>query len=645
MKFRHLNLNDLLYGYSFNEAINKIKIGFNYESYSLKELLDMIEISKFFDDRNDLNDNGKKIIEDNLNAFKQINSTIAKYFNSLTPDKIKSDLQIIQDDKELYPFGYYNSMIKFKAYTKLNDNEFKELIDKNLFYLHIALGSKDVVKTFENVIHSELISDAEAIVYLVENYDMVNENNKKKSHYYFPHFSNEDIDLMINNYLHSDHINLNYLEALNLHRDNGDSYKITRKTRVEIKNAIEIEQKKLFNKETSTSYGVKVTVDSKQKIDTPILLKGNQPNIEISISNDFLASDTTPTGIMRCMYFILELMDNQWRLFSTFNSINENSLTRSFELKTEGQYGSNSYFYILKVSSLLFVTYFAFLERNGIKYTDVLNKYVKENIGNGLLKDKFKLNLKSDNDYLANCERLFNEIPSLLSQYQIYVEEGDLDNDLLNVSSDSIKLSHVPSLVKNKYVEIILDSDIQSYFYLLFSDQCMLAYIDEKINAHSFVELINNYEIPTNAYKDKPSDLRMIDYLIQQKILFVNSKKIYKFCSPLQIRILYDLYTKGFISYHHVSEEVKKIIDDLVSKKLLKVSSNLFSSYESDYLSFILNNEKFSNALALRNKYEHGKGKLFSDDENKNNFIIGLKVLTEIIGKIDDDIILKQNVK
>ena len=154
-----------------------------------------------------------------------------------------------------------------------------------------------------------------------------------------------------------------------------------------------------------------------------------------------------------------------------------------------------------------------------------------------------------------------------------------------------------------------------------------------------------NYKITTNAYKDKPSDLKMIDYLIQQKILFINSKNIYEFCSPLQIRILYDLYTKGFISYHHVSEEVKKIIDDLVSQKLLKVSSNLFSNYESDYLSFILNNEKFNNALALRNKYEHGKGKLFSDNDNKNNFIIGLKVLTEIIGKIDDDIILKQNVK
>lgn len=184
---------------------------------------------------------------------------------------------------------------------------------------------------------------------------MVNENNKKKSLYYFPHFSNEDIDLMINNYLHSDHINLNYLEALNLHRDNGDSYKITRKTRVEIKKTIEIEQKKLFKKETSTSFGVEVTIDSKQKIDTPILLKGNQPNIEISISNDFLASDTTLTGIMGRMYFILGLIDNQWRLSSTFNSINENSLTRSFELKTEGQYGSNLYFYNLNVSSLLFV--------------------------------------------------------------------------------------------------------------------------------------------------------------------------------------------------------------------------------------------------------------------------------------------------
>lgn len=87
MGFRHLNLNDLLYSHNFDEAISRMKIGFNYESYSLTELLDMIEISNFFDDKNKLNDNGKKIIEDNSNTFIQINSTIAKYFNSITPEK------------------------------------------------------------------------------------------------------------------------------------------------------------------------------------------------------------------------------------------------------------------------------------------------------------------------------------------------------------------------------------------------------------------------------------------------------------------------------------------------------------------------------------------------------------------------------
>ena len=157
MGFRHLNLNDLLYSHNFDEAISRMKIGFNYESYSLTELLDMIEISNFFDDKNKLNDNGKKIIEDNSNTFIQINSTIAKYFNSITPEKIKSDLQIINDNKELLPFGYYNNMIKFKSYKKLNDNEFKDLIDKNLFNLDIALSSKDIVKTFETVIRFELI--------------------------------------------------------------------------------------------------------------------------------------------------------------------------------------------------------------------------------------------------------------------------------------------------------------------------------------------------------------------------------------------------------------------------------------------------------------------------------------------------------
>ncbi|MDY4788577.1 MAG: hypothetical protein SO253_04640 [Bacilli bacterium] len=645
MVFRHLDLNDWLYTNNFEKAINKIKKGLNFESYSLEELLEMIEISKFFDDKNNLNNASKKIIEENLNAFKQINSTIAKYFNSITPNKIKLDLQKIRDEKGLYPFGYYNCMVKFKSYLKLNDIEFKALIDDGLFYLYIALRSKDMVNTFNSVIHSELLSNAEGITYLIRNYDMVDENKMKEVNYYFPNFSDDDIDLMINNYLHCEHKNLNYLQALNFHRNNIDSYKISRKTRVEIKKTIELEQKRIFNKKTSTSFGVRVIIDSGQKIDNPIIFKGDQPNIEISFSKDFLASDTSTLGIMKCMYFILDLVDNQWRLYSTFNPINENTLTRLFELKTEGQYGSYLYFYKLNISNLLFSTYFEFLNREGIKYTDVLNTYVKEKIGNGLLKEKFKIDLKLDNDFLSNCERLFNEIPSLLSQYQIYVEEGDIDDDLLNASSDSIKISQVPSLIKSKYVEIIPDSEIKSYFYILFSNQCMLSYIDENIYASSFVELINKYEIKTTAYINKPADMQMIDYLIKQKILFVNQNNIYEFCSPLQIQILQDLYTKGFISYHHISNEAKNIINDLKSKNLIKEYSSLFSNYESDYLSFILNNEKFSNALALRNKYEHGKGKLFSEEENKDNFIIGLKALTEIVSKIDDDIILKQHIK
>lgn len=647
MGFRHLNLNDLLYSHNFDEAISRMKIGFNYESYSLTELLDMIEISNFFDDKNKLNDNGKKIIEDNSNTFIQINSTIAKYFNSITPEKIKSDLQIINDNKELlpFPFGYYNNMIKFKSYKKLNDNEFKDLIDKNLFNLDIALSSKDIVKTFETVIRFELISNVEGIVYLVRNYDIVDENYKKKVNYFFPHFSNEDIDLMISNYLNSNYISLNYLEALSLHRDNVDSYKIARKTRVKIKKAIESEKTKTFSKETCTSFSVKATIDSEQKSDTPILFKGNQPDVEISLSKDFLASDLTTTGIIWRMYIILGLIDNQFRLSSTFNSICENTLSTIFELKTEGKYGSDTYFYKLGILNLLFLTYFEFLDKEGIKYTDVLNKYVKENIANSSLKNKFKLDLKFEKDYRANCERLFNEIFSLLSQYQIYAEEGDLNDDLLDASTDSIKLSHVPSLLQNKYVEIVPDSNIKDYFFILFNNQCIVSYLDENAHASSFTELMNQYDITTNAYKKNPRALQIIDYLIKQKILFVNSRNIYEFCSPLQIQILHDLYIKGFISYHHISKKAKEIINDLINQKLLKFSSNLFSNYESDYLSFVLNNEKFSNALALRNKYEHGKGKLFSDIDNKNNFIVGLKALTEIVSKIDDDIILKQHIK
>ena len=87
------------------------------------------------------------------------------------------------------------------------------------------------------------------------------------------------------------------------------------------------------------------------------------------------------------------------------------------------------------------------------------------------------------------------------------------------------------------------------------------------------------------------------------------------------------------------------MIDDLVKKEWLKYSSKLFSLSESDYLDYYLNNSKFSNALALRNKYEHGSTSHFTNAQNQENYIMGLKCYFIVLFKIMNDVEIKMYCK
>ena len=60
----------------------------------------------------------------------------------------------------------------------------------------------------------------------------------------------------------------------------------------------------------------------------------------------------------------------------------------------------------------------------------------------------------------------------------------------------------------------------------------------------------------------------------------------------------------------------------------------LFSKDEADYLDYVLNDSKFSNAYALRNHYEHGHSTYFSEDQDKEHYLIGIKNLLSIIENI-----------
>ncbi len=72
-----------------------------------------------------------------------------------------------------------------------------------------------------------------------------------------------------------------------------------------------------------------------------------------------------------------------------------------------------------------------------------------------------------------------------------------------------------------------------------------------------------------------------------------------------------------------------------------KGDNKLFSMEECDYLNYILNDSKFTNGMKLRNKYMHGKGS-YDEAALHMDYIFVLYVLTLIIGRINDDLLIKK---
>lgn len=82
-------------------------------------------------------------------------------------------------------------------------------------------------------------------------------------------------------------------------------------------------------------------------------------------------------------------------------------------------------------------------------------------------------------------------LESLLNQYSLYIDDGEIDFELLEISSKPISFGSIKSIVATKYIYPILDSKLGQLFYTFFSDQSILHYVKpykEKYN--SFYHLL-----------------------------------------------------------------------------------------------------------------------------------------------------------
>ena len=138
-------------------------------------------------------------------------------------------------------------------------------------------------------------------------------------------------------------------------------------------------------------------------------------------------------------------------------------------------------------------------------------------------------------------------------------------------------------------------------------------------------------------------DIKLIEELIDAKLFQIqNGNLIVSKTQLAMLAFLRNLHEDGSVTFSSYIMPVFQIeaIQNLLEDSFITLDNNLFTQKECDYLDYMLNNKRFTNSLALRNKYCHN-----SSHCNKNilnDYISGLIILSFVAVLISKDLQLKE---
>jgi hypothetical protein len=240
------------------------------------------------------------------------------------------------------------------------------------------------------------------------------------------------------------------------------------------------------------------------------------------------------------------------------------------------------------------------LSQHGKNLEDVISEYYDVYLKERFNYPSLKLSLpKHTDDWFTKCKLIYPEIESVAKQYQLYVENNDIDAELLELS-DPMKATTVKSKLGVRYYLLNPENkDIKLLLNLLFSDQAMLTYIEPyKDNRYkNFCHMMMNVkEVPYEAYPEY--EHQALNALVSFGCIRIDDDGMIRVVDQFDFTLYKLLYDYGVIpSYFKYTNNTCKI-EKLIDKGWILPSDSLLTPKEQDYYSYYLDNERFDDGPA-----------------------------------------------
>ncbi len=577
--------------------------------------------------------------EGKISRYKKICSSFMKVFGKFFGQINDGNFEhICQSVCIGYVEDYWKLFVQFESFKNVSGQVFAAYLNEPGTTLYKLLQQKELVKAYGKELADKLRISKQTPRLIIGKF--LQKHDQECSYSFPKELSPAEFEGILQKYVKLDSANLNDLRLL-VHSQNSKECPISDKLRLSAKRACDNYWENHSFTGMEIGCGMRVEFADVPEIKSVKRLENNIYQLTYDIK--WLLDNLDYPTILNNFRYIFEQFDNCWR--STLVSVESKLEIFERKLSTRGikEFIKGNHFNIGEnLSTMQVKGCYDILKQNGVRLEDVLKWFFEEYLPQEFNAYGFRFNPPSeDTTMVEKCRTIASEMDGVLKQFRMYVQDGEIDRELFEMSSEHIRFSNLSGFVKEKYAYGNND-DIKAEQFLLFSDQSLLGYIEKTQNRYNrFVELIIHEDVRfSDFWEHQQINIR---WLIERDIVKENADGYLKL-NIAKVFILKDLYEHDVICPQYYGSELKNIIDEWCKNGNLRLSDSLFTEPEQNYLNYELNKAAYSNGLDLRNKYAHST---YPADEKiqVKDYMVLLKIMILVVTKINEEFCLKEQIE
>ena len=598
----------------------------------LKAILELYNIKQYLDAGMRLTTWTEEQFTQYQEQCKEIPPILGRYFSKVS----NSNLQKLCEQVDMIYLGdFWQLICDYKVYKRISPEVLARVLEAKRYVVWSVLRYKELVLTFGQVITEHLMRNPGTAEELLSQFLEAHRNRKPM---YFPaEFTPKMREQVLWDYVDREDANLNYLQLLE-YSQSSPELPISDKLKLQARRRKETLQEKLFAGGPGFSYGVEVTFKSIPDGSVEEVYREKDHVYSYAYSKEWLQENLDYPTLLNNFIYLFKYVDLCFRCTFVSQQAELSPLESVMGVHGKQDYPMGTHFRTKKMrTSLQMVAYCRELQQLNIQIEDIFHWFFETYLKEEFHTEGFIYTPPSPaTTYFEKCKLLASAIDGVLKQYRLFCEDGQIDRELLEISSGHIVFQDVPSTVPNKY-GYTCSPMLQREMDLLFSDQSMMAYTEKtQSKYHTLPQLLMAEDMKKEDFEYYQQG--NLDWLIERGSVQIDADG-YLRINRTRTAVLGDLFYNEVVCPNHYDKNLHDQGDTLFAAGDMYYESTLFSKPEQDYLNYVLNRSKFTNGLDLRNKYIHDTCPLDKETQ-AGDYIELLKIMVLTIIKINEEFCL-----